>query len=234
MLILVIALMVAHMKQERSNEYTSAQQLVDTSVYEENTTYSKFYTSAALAYCDKTGHLSSPEDCCSASSWLNYIGFTEMYLGRQDSKTGEEVTYTISSNAYDTETRPYRHFLVSFGLDKTKSRNLGEVERTLINYEMVDYDQCNVEVLEGTKIVRFFDRLYKEIRGQFFEDLESMMPYRKENFDITFIGHSLGGALAELAAFEFKARYPHHSANLVTFGSPRVGNFKFSSELRLK
>ena len=157
-----------------------------------------------------------------------------MYLGRQDSKAGEEVTYTISSNAYDTETRPYRHFLVSFGLDKTKSRNLGEVERTLINYEMVDYDQCNVEVLEGTKIVRFFDRLYKEIRGQFFEDLESMMPYRKENFDITFIGHSLGGALAELAAFEFKARYPHHSANLVTFGSPRVGNFKFSSELRLK
>ena len=238
MLILVIALLVTHASmhviEKPSNEYTSAQQLVDTSVYNENTTYSKFYTSAALAYCDKSGHLSDPEDCCSASSWLNYIGFKEMYLSKINSREGEEVTYTISSNAYDTTTRPFRHFLVSFGMDKTKGRDPGEVERTLINYEMVDYDMCNIEVIEGTKIVRYFDRIYREIRGQLFEDLESMMPYRKENFDITFIGHSLGGALAELAAYDFKARYPHHSADLVTFGSPRVGNFKFSSQLALK
>ena len=242
MLISVIALLVVHAsahatiydKVKPSNNYTSAEQLVDNSVYDENTTYSKFYTSAALAYCDKTGHLSDPEDCCSASSWLNYIGFKEMYLSKIDTKAGEEVTYTISSNAYDTNTRPYRHFLVSFGMDQTKAKNPKEIERTLINYEMVDYDICNVEVIEGTKIVRFFERVYKEIRGQLFEDLESMVPYRAQNFDVTFVGHSLGGALAELAAFEFKARYPDHHPNLVTFGSPRVGNFKFSSQLALK
>ena len=221
-----------HDIKKPSNSYTSAQELVDTSVYSENTTYSKFYTSAALAYCDKTGHLSDPGDCCSASSWLDYIGFTEMYLGRQDMKEGEELTYAIASNPYDTETRPYRHFLVSWALDKTSSQDWTEVERTLQNYELVDYDLY--DVVEGTKVVELFIKLYKRIRGQFFEDLESMMPYRKENFDITFIGHSLGGALAELAAYDFKARYPHHSADLVTFGSPRVGNFKFSSQLALK
>ena len=240
MLIFVIALLMAHTSakvsihdiKKPSNSYTSAQELVDTSVYSENTTYSKFYTSAALAYCDKTGHLSDPGDCCSASSWLDYIGFTEMYIGRQDMKEGEELTYTIASNPYDTETRPYRHFLVSWALDKTSSQDWTEVERTLQNYELVDYDLY--DVVEGTKVVELFIKLYKRIRGQFFEDLESMMPYRKENFDITFVGHSLGGAFAELAAFEFKERYPHHSINLVTFGSPRVGNFKFSSQLALK
>ena len=148
MLILVIAFLITHASmhviEKPSNEYTSAQQLVDTSVYNENTTYSKFYTSAALAYCDKSGHLSDPEDCCSASSWLKYIGFKEMYLSKINSREGEEVTYTISSNAYDTTTRPFRHFLVSFGMDKTKGRDPGEVERTLINYEMVDYDMCNI------------------------------------------------------------------------------------------
>ena len=239
-LIFVIALLVAHAsadvsifdEKRPSNSYTSAQELVDTSVYNENATYSKFYTSAALAYCDKTGHLSDPKDCCSASSWLDYIGFTEMYIGRQDMKEGEEVTYAIASNPYDTKTRPYRHFLVSWAFDKTSSQDWIDVERILINYELVDYDLY--DVVEGTKIVEFFNRLYKRVRGKFFEDLESMMPYRKENFDITFIGHSLGGAFAELAAFEFKERYPHHTANLVTFGSPRVGNFKFSSELALK
>ena len=240
MLIFVIALLMAHTSakvsihdiKKPSNSYTSAQELVDTSVYSENTTYSKFYTSAALAYCDKTGHLSDPGDCCSASSWLDYIGFTEMYLGRQDMKEGEELTYAIASNPYDTTTRPYRHFLVSWALDKTSSQDWTEVERTLQNYELVDYDLY--DVVEGTKVVELFIKLYKRIRGQFFEDLESMMPYRKENFDITFVGHSLGGAFAELAAFEFKERYPHHSINLVTFGSPRVGNFKFSSQLALK
>ena len=217
-----------------SNNYTSAEQLVNNTVYDENTTYSKFYTSAALAYCDKTGHLNDPADCCSASSWLDYIGFKEMYLSKVNTKAAEELTYTISSNAYDTNTRPFRHFLVSFGVDKTKGKDAKEIERTFINYELVDYDVCNVDVIEGTKVVRYFDRLYKAVRGQLFEDLESIVPHRAQNFDITFIGHSLGGALAELAAFEFKSRYPDHHPDLVTFGSPRVGNFKFSSQLALK
>ena len=201
----------------------------DNEGYGENTTYSKYYTSAALAYCDKTGHLSDPKDCCSASSWLDYIGFGDMYLGRQDLGNGEEVAYAIASNNYDVVTRPYRHFLVSWGLEKTKYQKWYEIEKTLRNYEMVDYDLHEVE--DGTKVVEYFDRLYKRIRDRFFEDIESMIPFRKNNFQITFIGHSLGGAFAELAAFEFKQRYPDLSVSIVTFGAPRVGNFKFSSIL---
>ena len=197
--------------------------------YDENITYSKYYTSAALAYCDKTGHLSNPKDCCSASSWLDYIGFSNMYIGRQDISHGEEVAYTIASSNYDASTRPIRHFLVSWGLEKTKSQNWYDIEKTLRNYEMIKYDLYKVE--KGTRVVDYFDRIYKKIRDRFFEDLESMMPFRKTNVEFTFIGHSLGGAFAELAAFEFKHRFPGFSLNIVTFGAPRVGNFKFSNIL---
>jgi predicted lipase len=46
--------------------------------------------------------------------------------------------------------------------------------------------------------------------------------------DIIFIGHSLGGALATLAAACCKSHYPNYIVSCVTFGSPRVGNLQFS------
>ena len=46
--------------------------------------------------------------------------------------------------------------------------------------------------------------------------------------NIMFIGHSLGGALATLAAACCKSHYPNYIISCVTFGSPRVGNLQFS------
>ena len=40
-------------------------------------------------------------------------------------------------------------------------------------------------------------------------------------------GHSLGGAIATLAAYEISKLYPKHRLVLYTFGSPRVGNYTF-------
>eukprot|EP00668_Euglena_longa_P012500 GGOE01014955.1.p1 GENE.GGOE01014955.1~~GGOE01014955.1.p1 ORF type:complete len:1132 (+),score=268.54 GGOE01014955.1:77-3472(+) len=40
-------------------------------------------------------------------------------------------------------------------------------------------------------------------------------------------GHSLGGAIATLAAYEVSRAYPDHQVVLYTFGSPRVGNVEF-------
>jgi len=37
-------------------------------------------------------------------------------------------------------------------------------------------------------------------------------------------GHSLGGAIATLAAYEISRLYPDHAVIIYTFGSPRVGN----------
>lgn len=42
-------------------------------------------------------------------------------------------------------------------------------------------------------------------------------------------GHSLGGAIAQLCAAQFKAQYPTLSMSLYTFGSPRVGDSTFAT-----
>jgi hypothetical protein len=43
-------------------------------------------------------------------------------------------------------------------------------------------------------------------------------------------GHSLGGALASLAAHGLKTAYPGARMTVYTFGAPRVGNRAFSAE----
>jgi len=45
--------------------------------------------------------------------------------------------------------------------------------------------------------------------------------------EIIFVGHSLGGALATLAAAESKQLFPYKCIKCCTFGSPRVGNESF-------
>ena len=46
---------------------------------------------------------------------------------------------------------------------------------------------------------------------------------------VIFSGHSLGGALATIAAVQFAKQYPDIVVSCVTFGSPRVGNTTFVS-----
>lgn len=43
-------------------------------------------------------------------------------------------------------------------------------------------------------------------------------------------GHSLGGALSQLAAFEIAKRWPTSRLVVYTFGSPRVGNLAWVHE----
>lgn len=44
---------------------------------------------------------------------------------------------------------------------------------------------------------------------------------------IIFSGHSLGGALATIAAVYYAKKYPNYKVHCVTFGSPRVGGYRF-------
>ena len=44
---------------------------------------------------------------------------------------------------------------------------------------------------------------------------------------VVCIGHSLGGAVAELAALWITTRFPQADIRMVSFGSPRVGNKAF-------
>ena len=43
-------------------------------------------------------------------------------------------------------------------------------------------------------------------------------------YEVIFTGHSLGGAVANLAAFDFANARHYRSFRLYTFGQPRVGD----------
>lgn len=50
---------------------------------------------------------------------------------------------------------------------------------------------------------------------------------------IIFTGHSLGGAVAALAAFRHAYSNPRSDINLITFGAPRIGNLAFGKYFNL-
>lgn len=52
-----------------------------------------------------------------------------------------------------------------------------------------------------------------------------------EEVSLTIIGHSLGGALALLNAYEAAASIPGLPISVVSFGAPRVGNIAFRDEI---
>lgn len=56
-----------------------------------------------------------------------------------------------------------------------------------------------------------------------------VMILKAQKNELVITGHSLGGALSTLAAFDFNNL--GIKTNLITFGSPRVGNEKFAKEL---
>lgn len=55
---------------------------------------------------------------------------------------------------------------------------------------------------------------------------------RDSNRTMYYVGHSLGGALATLAAMYFGSIYPDVRHVCITFGAPRVGDKAFVSEFK--
>lgn len=86
---------------------------------------------------------------------------------------------------------------------------------------------------EYIKIMKYFLELYRNIKA----DLK-MFYEREKDPAITqyiFVGHSLGGAMASVAIFDFMQENiipkTENSPILMTYGQPRTGNFAFANEL---
>jgi len=65
------------------------------------------------------------------------------------------------------------------------------------------------------------------IGSEYFNDSKATTTTTKTRPILYFTGHSLGGALATLAAGEVAYRYSHWQIHMYNFGSPRVGNAEF-------
>lgn len=70
---------------------------------------------------------------------------------------------------------------------------------------------------------RGFVNAYMSVQRNVHRYVQSMLPA-----NLTFVGHSLGGALATLGAIDFQLTYQgRYAIDIYTFGSPKVGNPAF-------
>ena len=90
--------------------------------------------------------------------------------------------------------------------------------------DMVSDIKFALTTFEGEgKVHTGFLSAYKELESNGLAQYLKFMTKTHPNARLVFCGHSLGGAMATLAS----TRYPE-KGQLITFGSPRVGNRKFS------
>lgn len=72
---------------------------------------------------------------------------------------------------------------------------------------------------------------------QVMKEIKRLVKYYKnrgEEVSITITGHSLGGALALLNAYEASSYFPNVPVSVISFGAPRVGNNAFRDEIYQK
>jgi hypothetical protein len=84
------------------------------------------------------------------------------------------------------------------------------------------YNDTNIEVENG------FYKEYSSIKSEVMSNLNELSQ-KYNTKEIFLTGHSAGGSLATLTAFDILSIYREYEVKyLITFGSPRVGNSDFS------
>jgi len=88
---------------------------------------------------------------------------------------------------------------------------------------LADLDVRYYSVTPNVKIHRGFFDQFEAVRKDITTDFEKHPNIKK----IVVTGHSLGGALATIAALHFAIQFPELHVACHTFGCPRVGNNEF-------
>jgi hypothetical protein len=79
-----------------------------------------------------------------------------------------------------------------------------------------------------SKVHRGFNQAYRDVRVRLHKIYST---HKKDVKEVIFTGHSLGGALATLASYDFKLDYNDEvKVSCVSLGSPRVGNRWFAKD----
>ena len=89
-----------------------------------------------------------------------------------------------------------------------------------------DFDLRQVKFIGAARVHRGIYRKYMSLRDKLHALVQLHAPRT-----LLLTGHSLGGALAALAAVDLHAHYEDVELHVVTFGAPRVGNAAFTTQL---
>ncbi|KAI8324896.1 alpha/beta-hydrolase [Martensiomyces pterosporus] len=103
--------------------------------------------------------------------------------------------------------------------------NLSEMLNNL-KFSLVDWNGAG----SGAKVHSGFSAAYTSAANIVRTSIDGLLK-KDSQAKVVFVGHSLGGAQASLAAADFVFRYPtlKTKVSLYTFGQPRVGNPVFAN-----
>lgn len=94
---------------------------------------------------------------------------------------------------------------------------------TNINIFLTDLILPHIDYLSYPKIHNGFYNQFLGLKDKIDNNIDNMC-----NKEIYFTGHSLGGALATIASLYYSVKYKKLNISCITFGSPRVGNERFT------
>ena len=81
-------------------------------------------------------------------------------------------------------------------------------------------------------VLEMYYNIFTNLEDDLFDNLKSLPEVMDNNYQIIFVGHSLGGAIATISSFYYIKKYKFSAENiLITFGQPRVGSESFAKEL---
>ena len=122
----------------------------------------------------------------------------------------------------------YKKIVVAFPGSSTYLELLDEVYSLYKGMKKLDIDEEEKDYFVMERYYDIFNTLEKDL----FDNLASLTGINDPEYQIIFIGHSLGGAISTISSFYYIKKYYFNAKNiLITFGQPKVGNENFAKEL---
>lgn len=131
-------------------------------------------------------------------------------------------TYSVANTIIDLSTVPQKYVPYP-GDDGEESADWRAVQEDLDDIDGGMKGEFKAPKCEGCTVHMGFYRAWRLTRKEILRDLLEQLHLHPE-YKLHLVGHSLGGAVAALAALDLQAR--GWEPTITTFGEPRVGNSK--------
>ena len=205
-----------------------------------------YYWFASFAYCDddyiESGQcckeeiltdwevISHKEYAYNLRYYLDLIGNNENYdyvkMKARVNKIEEVDLDSLKCHLYNyaiLKSSKYKKYIFTF----PGSTNFNELYSEIIYSDLVQFEEGDINI----KVNKLFLLIFNLTKNDIFSE-EILKDIKKnKDYQIIFIGHSFGGAIATIASYYFaKNKLIENEPILITFGQPRVGNENFARD----
>ena len=122
-------------------------------------------------------------------------------------------TYSVANTIIDLLTVPQEYIPYPGDDDADEGEDKKNLRKRAINPEKAECTNCTVHA--------GFMQSWRHTRPEILPHLKELVE-QYPDYQVTLVGHSLGGAVAALASLDFEAR--GWNPQVTTFGEPRIGN----------